>query len=98
MPLPAVRVTIGGVDVTFSDEAEVVVGRGPDAGIAVSDARVLLEHAVLQRHPGAWILVDRSGGALFLDGFPIGMLPIAEPVVHIGLELGPHQAEEVAAD
>jgi ABC transport system ATP-binding/permease protein len=80
MPLPAVRVTIGGAHVTFSDEAEVVVGRGPDAGIAVSDERVLLEHAVLQRHPGAWVLVDRSGGALFLDGFPIPMLPIAEPV------------------
>ena len=38
---------------------EVVVGRGPDAGIAVADERVLREHAVLQRHPGAWVLVDR---------------------------------------
>jgi ABC transport system ATP-binding/permease protein len=80
MPLPAVRVTFGDAHVTFSDEAEVVVGRGPDAGVAIADERVLAEHAVLQRHPGAWVLVDRSGGALFLDGFPIGMLPIAEPV------------------
>ena len=80
MPLPAVRVTIGGTHVTFSEEAEVVVGRGPGAGVDVADERVLREHAVLQRHPGAWVLVDRSGGALFLDGFPVPMLPIAEPV------------------
>ena len=79
MPLPAVRVTFGGAHVTFSDETEVVVGRGPGAGVALADERVLPEHAVLQRHPGAWVLVDRSGGALFLDGFPISMLPIAEP-------------------
>jgi hypothetical protein len=42
MPLPAVRVTIGGVDVTFSDGAEVVVGRGPDAGISSLDLGALL--------------------------------------------------------
>jgi ABC transport system ATP-binding/permease protein len=80
MPLPAVRVTVGDAQITFSDEAEVVVGCGPGAGVAVHDDRVLPEHAVLQRHPGAWVLVDRSGGLLFLDGFPIPMLPIAEPV------------------
>jgi hypothetical protein len=80
MPLPAVRVTVGDAQITFSDEAEVVVGCGPGAGVAVHDDRVLPEHSVLQRHPGAWVLVDRSGGLLFLDGFPIPMLPIAEPV------------------
>jgi ABC-type multidrug transport system ATPase subunit len=78
--MPAVRVTIGDAHVTFSDEAEVVVGSAPGAGVAITDERVLPEHAVLQRHPGAWVLVDRSGGKLFLDGFPIPMLPIAEPV------------------
>jgi ABC transport system ATP-binding/permease protein len=84
--MPALVVTVFGLERTLHAGRSYSVGRDPQADIVIPDARVSWRHAVIRSDQGGWILEDAgSSNGTFLEGHRIDRTMIGgDCVVRLG--------------
>lgn len=75
------------------DQDRVVVGRGVDCDVVVSDARASRHHLGFHRQDGTWVVTDTSSNGTFSNGHPVQQLAV--PAGQLVLNLGGPQGEPV---
>jgi ABC transport system ATP-binding/permease protein len=86
------QVEWGGMTRTF-DGDRVVIGREADCDVTVHEPSASRHHAVLQREPSGWVVVDTSSNGTFVRGQRVTRLAV--PMSPLSLHLGGPAGEAV---
>ena len=85
MPIHPLRVEVRGRSVELAAPGPHVVGRDPEAAVAVDSGMVSRQHVVLRADDVGWIAEDASRNGTFVNGQRIGACRIDQPLrLHLG--------------